>query len=188
MPVQFFDKPEVLLTYKKPCVVMVGGVPGSGKTTLLNRALPDDAFLLSADDYRGRVQERMGKPYDAHVDDAIPAARREFLADLHKLLVYKVPVFIDAAYLTTHSQTEISTIASEHLIRSHVIMVEATLDECLEGVRDRPRPVPEHIVRSYYRQWIYMRMLLEQNRLYGPVSGVVLSRQAAATASVELVG
>jgi predicted kinase len=151
------------ILFQDPCLVMIAGVPGAGKTTLIERAIPENAFLLAADDYRGRVQRSMGHPWDAYVKEAIPVARQRFMNDLVLLLNHGVPVFLDASYLSEHSQLEMCSFASNRKISSYLVVVTATLQECQEGVLNRERTVPKEHVGKFHEDYLEMRSRIEAN-------------------------
>jgi predicted kinase len=162
MHVSYVDQPNVLIKYRNPSLVLIAGVPGAGKTTLIERAIPDNAFLLSADAYRGRQQVLAGYPWDAYIKDAIPEARRKFMNDLRVLLDHRVTTFCDASYLTEHSQRDMYEYAAWFGIPTYLLVVTATLQECLSGVSNRERTVPRDKVASFYDSYLYMRDQIER--------------------------
>lgn len=142
------------LIYPSPSIVLVGGVPGSGKSTLLSKAwYSNSAFLFSADDIRGRVQEAHG--FNAHdwIPSCIPEARKQFFSELEENVARGRNLIVEAAYLSSKSQKEMIKWAKDNNYACHLLLVQATLEECLYGVEDRERTVPTDVVLHYWSQW-----------------------------------
>lgn len=181
------DSPNVLVKFPRPVMVMVAGVPGAGKTTLMRRALPGNAFLMSADDYRGRVQWERGQAWEGYDPMAIPMARANFIRDANILASHKVNLFLDASYLTAHSQREMCEIALANGLYPELILVTATLSECLEGVENRDRTVPKELVEKFYGEFLHLQEALERHTWHVPLKSVlVISRRASNSVRFEI--
>lgn len=167
------------LYYPPKSVVLVGGVPGSGKSTLLEQVVlrPSGVRVISADDVRGVVQERHGLPYDdfskAHIDEA----RGDFFNHLAIASGWSRNILCEAAYLSEKSQSEMVQWGQQHGYSVHLLVVGASLEECLVGVLERSRPVPADVVRNYYTDFIYLQARLNARKIpRGLQSATIIDR------------
>ena len=146
-------KPEIVVPAH--CLVVLIGAAGSGKSTFAGRWFTVSE-ILSSDAFRARVGRR---------EDDLAATGRAF-ALLHRVLSERLAgggsVVVDATNIRSVDRVALVRRASAAHVPALAIVLDLTLEECLDGDRQRVgRHVPADAIAS---QWTSLRAALEEPR------------------------
>jgi predicted kinase len=156
-------------------LIMVGGVPGSGKSHLLERVRTHEfTCKISADEIRGAIQARHGFDPEGYFPQFIEEARQEFFEELHHAWSAAESILVEAAYLSKHSRQEMIQWCDERNYTPHLLLVQATWEQCLAGVRARTRGVPEEKLRNYWRDYLSLEASLQAGKVDTGLASVLL--------------
>jgi predicted kinase len=172
------------LHYPANSLVLLAGVPGAGKSTLLRRMSWESGGrkvrILDSADVRARLRPLLGR---------LPYARwRPVVHTLHYLRVVAAialggPLVVHDCLTRPWVRWAFGALARATGLRVHLLLLDATEQEALDGQRARGRQVREESFLLHCRRWrkVLRRAELEPDRIVrGAVSAVVLDRRAAA--------
>ncbi|GAB3419693.1 AAA family ATPase [Flindersiella endophytica] len=172
------------LHYPANSLVLLAGVPGAGKSTLLRRMSWESGGrkvrVLDSTDVRAWLQPVLGR---------LPYARwRPVVHTLHYLRVVGAialggPLVVHDCLTRPWVRWAFGTLARGTGLRVHLLLLDATEQEALDGQRARGRQVREDSFRLHCRRWRKVLRMAEQDParlVQGAESAVVLDRRAAA--------
>lgn len=161
--------------FPNPSVVLVGGVPGSGKSYLLDHVKTSrGTFVTSADHVRGKVQEAHGFSYDDYREDLIPEAREVFFTALDGAVDRGENIINEGTYLTEHSIAEMVAFAQKNSYSCSLLLVKASIGQCLGGVTRRERSMGLTDVLKYWRRFRRLEQQLLDGGLMRGLSGATI--------------
>lgn len=135
-------------------LVVLSGLPGAGKSRLkqLATGLPDGAWV-STDDTRKQVlgtieQLRDGRPYTAYREDANEAVFAITKSIVNARMEHGLTTVIDATSLTESDRKDWIDIAEKHGAPHLVLIVDTSVEQCIENMKQRANWVPEYRIRE----------------------------------------
>lgn len=124
-----------------PFLTVLMGIPGSGKTLL---ASPLSQQVISSDSIR---KEITGGAADQSQNRDIPGLIRERVASL---LARGEDVAVDATNVKDGDRQALLVIAKSHSAKARLVILRASLHECVQRNQTRDRVVPLHVMMEMY--------------------------------------
>jgi protein phosphatase len=131
------------LAFEKPSLIILSGPSGSGKSTWAERLFPS-SMIVSSD----RCRELL---VDDPSNQSVTRQAFELVNYLVKArLELSQAVVVDSTALIRRDRESLVSLALEIGAPVHLIVLTATLDECLHAQHNRTRQVPDKIVQKHY--------------------------------------
>lgn len=157
------------MVFEHDAVVVLGGVPGAGKSTLLRRAVDHDEVAVVDTDLR-RAAGTASRWKSVRVFQHYTA--------LWRAVAGGRPVVLHSRGTTAFARRAVVRLARLHSRPAHLLLLDASREEAVEGQLDRGRTIAAHEMDLHVRR--FARLLRTRGAGEGWRSVTVLDRTAAA--------
>jgi len=154
------------LTYPKPSLLVVGGMPGVGKSTLL-KTLKTDALIISPEDVAERHGTKVVSPKNSLL----------LSKEVERALRDGRSVIIDAPALWPHLRNEYSCLALCEEVPANFLFLHEPQYKAKSGQRERKRTIEKESMQRYGRLQKEMFATWEDGYLEEYDSVVVTNRK-----------
>jgi protein phosphatase len=161
-------------------LLVLAGPSGVGKSTFSERLLPS-ADILSSDRMRKLISN----------DEGSLEVSGQAFALLHEVAARRLAggrtVIIDSTALTASARAQLSELARRAGVSAHLLLLEGSLDLCLQGQRERDRQVPVDVVERQVTAQGDLIRLIEAKSMGAEGFSSVLRLGRRAVAELERV-